>query len=55
MKLLGISVDNAFVQKAFQKHLGVTIPLLSDFHPKGEVAKAYGVSSRSAARTTARW
>ncbi len=41
VKLLGISVDNAFVLKAFQKHLGVTIPLLSDFHPKGEVAKAY--------------
>ena len=41
VKLLGISVDNAFVLKAFQKHLGVSIPLLSDFHPKGEVAKAY--------------
>jgi len=43
VKLLGISVDSAFAHKAFQKHLGVTIPLLSDFHPKGEVAKAYGV------------
>ena len=41
VKLIGISVDNAFVMKAFQKHLGVTIPLLSDFHPKGEVARAY--------------
>ena len=41
--LVGISVDSAFAHKAFQKHLGVSIPLLSDFHPKGEVAKAYGV------------
>ena len=43
VKLFGISVDYAFAHKAFQKHLGVTIPLLSDFHPKGEVARAYGV------------
>ncbi len=41
--LMGISVDNAFAHKAFQDHLGVSIPLLSDFHPKGEVARAYGV------------
>ena len=43
VRLVGISVDSAFAHKAFQKHLGVSIPLLSDFHPKGEVAKAYGV------------
>jgi peroxiredoxin len=43
--LLGISVDGAFCHKAFRKHLGVTIPLLADFHPKGEVARAYGVYS----------
>jgi peroxiredoxin len=42
-KLLGISVDSAFAHKAFQTQLGVTIPLLADFHPKGEVATAYGV------------
>ena len=41
--LVGISVDGAFCHKAFQQHLGVSIPLLSDFHPKGAVAKAYGV------------
>jgi peroxiredoxin (alkyl hydroperoxide reductase subunit C) len=41
--LYGISVDSAFAHKAFQDHLGVTIPLLSDFHPKGEVSRAYGV------------
>ena len=35
-------MDNPFAHKAFQDHLGVTFPLLSDFHPKGEVAKSYG-------------
>jgi peroxiredoxin len=43
--LLGISVDGAFCHKAFQQHLSTTIPLLADFHPKGEVAKAFGVWS----------
>jgi peroxiredoxin len=42
-KLYGISVDSAWCHKAFQKHLGVTIPLLADFHPKGEVARRFGV------------
>jgi peroxiredoxin len=44
-KLYGVSVDSAFAHKAFQQHLGLTIPLLADFHPKGAVAKAYGVYS----------
>jgi peroxiredoxin len=42
VKLIGISVDGAFCHKAFQNHLGVTIPLLADFHPKGEVSRSYG-------------
>ena len=41
--LLGISVDSAFAHKAFQDHLGISIPLLADFHPKGAVARDYGV------------
>ena len=40
--LLGISVDNTWTHKAFREHLGVEIPLLADFHPKGEVARTYG-------------
>ncbi len=44
-KLYGISVDSAFAHKAFQEHLGITIPLLADFNPKGEVARKYGVYS----------
>jgi peroxiredoxin len=45
-KLLGVSVDGAFCHKAFREHLNLTFPLLADFHPKGEVAKAYGVWSQ---------
>ncbi len=44
-KMVGISVDGAFCHKAFQEHLNTAIPLLADFHPKGEVAKSYGVWS----------
>jgi peroxiredoxin len=44
-KLVGISVDGAFCHKAFREHQGLSMPLLSDFHPKGEVARAYGVWS----------
>jgi peroxiredoxin len=42
-KLLGISVDGAFCHRAFRAHHKLEIPLLADFHPKGEVARAYGV------------
>ena len=38
-------MDSAFCHRAFRKHLDVTIPLLADFHPKGAVAKAYGLWS----------
>ena len=41
--LAGVSVDSAWTHKAFQAQLGVSIPLLADFHPKGEVSQAYGV------------
>ena len=44
-KLVGISVDGAFCHRAFRDHMGLGMPLLSDFHPKGEVARAYGVWS----------
>ncbi|MEA2473298.1 MAG: hypothetical protein QOE06_1213 [Thermoleophilaceae bacterium] len=47
VELYGVSVDSSWCHRAFQRHLGVEIPLLSDFHPKGEVAKAYGVWAES--------
>ena len=43
VKLYGISVDSAYSHKAFQERLGIAIPLLADFHPKGEVAGKFGV------------
>ena len=42
-RLYGVSVDSAWAHKAFQRHLGIAFPLLSDFHPKGEVSRRYGV------------
>lgn len=41
VEMIGISVDGFFVHKAFQEKLGIDTPLLSDFEPKGEVARAY--------------
>ena len=43
VKLYGVSVDSAYSHKAFQERLGITIPLLADFHPKGELAGKFGV------------
>jgi peroxiredoxin len=45
--LIGISVDGSFCHQAFRDHLNLTIPLLADFHPKGEVSRAYGVWSET--------
>ena len=44
-KIVGISVDGAFCHRAFRSHLNLDFSLLADFHPKGEVARAYGVWS----------
>ena len=42
LELVGISIDSPYAHKAFQEKLGIDTTLLSDFEPKGEVAKAYG-------------
>jgi peroxiredoxin len=41
-ELVGISVDGAFCHRAFREQLGLEMPLLADFHPKGAVSDAYG-------------
>ena len=41
-RLYGISCDSSWALKAFRKHLGVDIPMLSDYEPKGEVSRAFG-------------
>jgi peroxiredoxin (alkyl hydroperoxide reductase subunit C) len=40
--LYGVSTDASYSQKAFKEKLGVTIEQLSDFEPKGAVARAFG-------------
>ena len=42
-QLLGISVDGIWSHKAFTDDRKLRFPLLSDFEPKGEVARLYGV------------
>jgi peroxiredoxin len=42
-QVLGISVDSVPCNTAWAKSLGnLSYDLLSDFHPKGEVARSYG-------------
>lgn len=40
--LVGISVDSAFCHAAFREKLGLSMPLLADFQPRGQVCDAYG-------------
>jgi len=42
-ELLGISVDGIWSHLAFAKDRNLHFPLLADFEPKGEVARAYHV------------
>jgi peroxiredoxin len=41
-ELIGISTDGSWAHNAFRKQLGLEMPLLDDFHPKGDVSRAYG-------------
>jgi peroxiredoxin len=41
-EILGISVDGPWCHLAFSKDRNLHFPLLSDFEPKGEVARKYG-------------
>ena len=43
VRVLAISTDPVFSLKAFRDAEGLDFPLLSDFWPHGEVARAYGV------------
>jgi peroxiredoxin len=42
-QVLGISVDGVWCHRAFAQHNGIEFPLLSDFEPKGELSRTYGV------------
>ena len=41
--LYGVSCDATWSQEAFRDKLGITIEQLSDFEPKGEACRAFGV------------
>ena len=41
-EIVGISVDGVWCHRAFAEARNIHFPLLSDFEPKGEVARAYG-------------
>jgi peroxiredoxin (alkyl hydroperoxide reductase subunit C) len=41
--LYGVSCDAVWSQKAWREQLGVDIEQLSDFEPKGEACRAFGV------------
>lgn len=41
-ELLGVSVDGVWCHQAFAKDRNLHFPLLSDFEPKGEMARDYG-------------
>jgi peroxiredoxin len=42
-EIYGVSCDSSWAQKAFREKLGVSIPQLSDFEPKGAACAAFGV------------
>lgn len=42
-RVLGISTDPMFTQRAWAEHEGFTFDLLSDFWPHGKVSSAFGV------------
>ena len=47
-ELIGISVDGIWCHLAFAKDRKLKFPLLSDFEPKGDVARKYGVYGNAA-------
>jgi peroxiredoxin (alkyl hydroperoxide reductase subunit C) len=49
--IFGVSTDASYSQTAFREKLGVTIPQLSDFEPKGAASKAFGAYFEPAGMT----
>ena len=43
VQLLAVSCDSMFTQKVFADQEGYKFPVLADFWPHGEVAKAFGI------------
>jgi|SRR5579884_3423767 len=49
-QLLGISVDGIWSHRAYAETKNLHFPLLSDFQPKGDVGREYGVYDEQAGR-----
>jgi peroxiredoxin len=43
VRVYGVSCDSHWSQNAFKEKLGITIPQLSDWEPKGEMCRAFDV------------
>jgi peroxiredoxin len=50
-QVLGLSVDGLWCHKAFAEDRNLRFPLLTDFEPKGAVARAYGVYDASSGQS----
>jgi peroxiredoxin len=50
-RMFGVSTDASYSQTAFREKLGVTIPQLSDFEPKGAASRALGAYFEPAGMT----
>jgi len=50
-KLYGVSTDATWSQAAFKEKLGVSIPQLSDFEPKGQASRKLGTYFEPAGMT----
>ena len=48
VQVLTVSVDSAYSHKVWAEREGFAFPLLADFWPHGEVARAYGVFNEAA-------
>jgi peroxiredoxin len=48
VQVLGISVDGKWCHSSFREQRNLVFPLLSDFEPKGKIARMYGVYNEKA-------
>jgi peroxiredoxin len=42
-EVLGLSVDSVWSHKAYAEKMGISYPILADFHPRGAVASKFGL------------
>lgn len=45
--IIAVSTDNVWSTKAWAEKLGISFPIASDFEPKGEVSRSFGVYHES--------